>query len=308
MTTTAPTESTTINIDVTTDYLRSFEQMEPIFSAIAEEDCAPINTDIWFAANTAQWAAKKIQPLRASCAEQLPRFDIELFERLEHAAKAAAQAHANYLLASDTANVNKTIAELDVRLNRRRAQFIADIHALAGRGLIDDSKLDELKNPNGFKNLAQGVFALAALLRTNWAAIQGRTAVTAEELAEAQDLAERMNAALTLRERGPEALVPATLARKQAFTLLMQTYDRLTSVVAYLRWGAKDVDQWMPSLFVNQRSRPLTTERTQPQPPTAPGITPIAQPIAEPITAPIPLATPPSPPIGDGLPNSDPLA
>ncbi len=294
-------------LDTPVDYTRAYEKMQPQFALIADKDCLTINTDIPFAANTALWAAKKIKPLRAACVQQLPLFAINLFDDLEHVAGAAAQAHANFTLASDTSSINKTISELDEKLNVRRTQFLADINALASRGLIDNSKLDELKNPNGYKNLSTSVLALAALLRTNWASIQNRTGVTQEELADAQDLAERMNAALTLRERGPEALVPATLARKQAFTLLMKTYDRVLSAVTFVRWDARDAEEYMPSLFLNQPRRASASDRSQPAAPNAPNapvgpVTPVAEPIALAVN---PAPARPEP--GEGLPGSDPL-
>jgi hypothetical protein len=97
------------------------------------------------------------------------------------------------------------------------------------------------------------------------------------------------------------------LARKQAFTLLMKTYDRVLSAVTFVRWDARDAEEYMPSLFLNQPRRASSSDRSQPAAPNAPNapvgpVTPVAEPIALAVN---PAPARPGP--GEGLPGSDPL-
>jgi hypothetical protein len=117
--------------------------------------------------------------------------------------------------------------------------------------------------PNSHKNLAYGVGALVSLLRENWTKISARTALTLEELDEAQQLSQRMAVSVVVRERGPNALGKSALVRKQTFTLLFRTYDELRRAFAFLRWKEKDADDFCPSLYVNQRARPYQRKKEE---------------------------------------------
>jgi hypothetical protein len=64
----------------------------------------------------------------------------------------------------------------------KRDLFAADCTALAARQLIDAQRLKELKGTVGYKNQAFDLLTLIALMRENWQKIQGKAAVTLEEL------------------------------------------------------------------------------------------------------------------------------
>lgn len=230
------------------DYTVAYEQMLPEFSAIPETECLEINTDVAFAASNGMLAGLRCLSIRPEVLVHLPTFDVSVFDKLDPAARACAQAQANYTFATTP---TESAQELESRLLKTRSMLITDIRALEQRGHIDAGGLEELKNPSGYKNLAFGVLSLVAHLRANWATIQSRTGVTLEELTEAQQLAQRLNAVSTLRGAKPEP-GPAALARKQSFTLLVRLHDQVRRAVTHLRWG-KDIEEWCPALYFNAR-------------------------------------------------------
>ncbi len=132
----------------------------------------------------------------------------------------------------------------------------------------------ETGTPNSHKNLAYGVGALVSLLRDNWTRISARTALTVEELDEAQTLSQRLAVSVVVRERGPDAVGKAALVRKQTFTMLFRIYDELRRAFSFLRWKEKDMDDFCPSLYVNQRPRP--NQRKKEDAVQTPGATPSA--------------------------------
>lgn len=232
-----------------TDFTEFYDQFKAEFSAIPEEECAPVNTDVGTASLNGITAGSRCLVLKPEVVQHLPTFDVSLFDKLGPIARASAQAHANFTLASTP---TESLAELEQKLRTVRATFIQDIRALETRGLIDASKLGELENPRGLKNLAFGVLSLAAHLRAAWSTVAARTGATAEEIAAAQDLAQRMLAAVSNRQVKPE-VGPAALARRQAFTLLVRTHTEVLRAVTYLRPG-RDLDTWCPPLYFNARS------------------------------------------------------
>lgn len=277
------------------DYVVAYEALRPKFSALAEVDCETVNADIPSASLTAMWAAKRLRALRPAIQEHTPTFPLIYLDELEQRAQAAAHAHANFTLAS---NPRVPISELDEKLNRTRQLFIDDINTLANRGLIDNSKLVDLKSPNGYKNLAFGVLALAAHLRNNWETIKNRTGVTLDEIEEAQGLAQRFITALAVHERGPGEVGPTTLIRKQTFTLLVKGYEQIRRVVTYLRWNERDLESWAPTLYLVRKkggsSNEVETPETapvSPVSPAAPGL-PVAAPAAGADTAGLPGSKP----------------
>lgn len=221
-------------------------------TAIPEAECLTVNTDPLHAAIVAIGASKALRTLEPEIRTHLPTVDPSIVMRLLPAAKALASAHTHFVIASSP---RLPIREFDEELSRFRTLFMGDVRALAARNLIDASRLSELKSPSGHMNLAVSVLALCAHLRRNWPTIQGRSGVTLEELDTAERLGARMLNAVVQRDHMPVPLIPATLARKQAFTYLMRLYDDIQRVVSFLRWKQRDIDTWCPSLYYNKRTR-----------------------------------------------------
>jgi hypothetical protein len=105
--------------------------------------------------------------------------DVALFDDIETQALAMGYAHSRFLAASMPV---LPLQELSNRVVEKRDLFAADCTALAARQLIDAQRLKELKGTVGYKNQAFDLLTLIALMRENWQKIQGKAAVTLEEL------------------------------------------------------------------------------------------------------------------------------
>ena len=71
--------------------------------------------------------------------------------------------------------------------------MLTDAQALAGRDLIDGARLTQLKGPVGFRNLVSDLILLASLLRESLPKSAGKTAITPEELDQAETFAGRIS-------------------------------------------------------------------------------------------------------------------
>ena len=295
-----PTQTTNGIPDNRTDFSVSLQLVRPQLSSITESVFAPLNVDITSSCTAILVRTARIMSLRAQVARELPAFDLAHFDTLEVKTQAAIQTQFNHLLASSTPG---EIPEYDAKLNRYRTLFLADINTLANRGLIDNTKLGELKSPNGYKNLAETVSALASHIRRNWSTIQSRAAITPEELADAEETAVRMLLAVA-NQVAPVPPTQAAIERRQAYTLFINTYDEVRRVVTYLRTPFGDADEYAPSarsLMKIDRGEPAKAE-AQPAGLAAPSA-------ATPVTfanapaaagGPVVLTRP-------GLPNSSPI-
>ena len=254
MTTSIPS---TLNLVSAPNFVSALEALAPEYSLIAEEDFVPANTDVGEAAATALWAATRMETEREALASTFPSF-VAYLNKLVPVAQAAMQAQFDFDAASTPP---ESLPELEAKLSTARGLLLADIEGLIRRGLLDRKDLPDTGTPNNHRNLAYGVGALVSLLRENWTKISARTALTPEELDEAQQLSQRMAVSVVGRERGPSALGKSTLVRRQTFTLLFRTYDELRRAYSFLRWKDKDADDFCPSLYVNQRSRPYQRKK-----------------------------------------------
>lgn len=287
----------TVDILGGNDFTEVLEQLKPEYLAIAEEDLQKVNTDVGAAAATALWAAARLEELRPELQAELPKF-IPLLNKIVPIAQATIQAQFDHAAATTPV---AAIPELEAKLTRIRGIFVADVEALVRREVIAANEVPELGTPNSHKNLAYGVGALVSLLRNNWEKIKTRTAVTLDEIAEGQELAQRLAVAIVVRDRGPGAATEAAMVRERMFAMLVRTYDELRRATVFLRWRKRDDEDFCPSLYVNQRSKPR-------------GKTDLAPEKAEPSNAPnAPSGTSANSPVAaggassTGLPGSDPL-
>ncbi len=133
--------------------------------------------------------------------------------------------------------------------------------------------------------------------------LAGKTAVAAQELDQAAELAQRLVTAVGLKEQSPATITAAALLRQQAFTLFTQAYDEACRAIGFLRWHAGDSDSIAPSLWAGRGGRKA------PEPdPTGPVVAPTptdrtTKPSAGTVTNTAPSTTPAA-----GLPGATPFA
>ena len=244
--------------------------------AVAASELVPINLDIPTAVTTALGALPEIRALRSRVVAEMPQFDVARFDKLEAYTLAVGHAHALYMAASAPAESLDQIAETAAEL---RETLFSDAAALAQRNLLDGQRLKELKGPHGFRNLAFDLFALSAMMRDNWPAIAGKTAIQPAELDEAETLADRILTTVGQREQGPAVVAASAEIRQRAFSLFVSAYDHARRAVSFLRWDEDDVDQIAPSLYAGRTTgrrkntdtpkAPRGSEATKPAVPAA---------------------------------------
>jgi hypothetical protein len=222
----------------------AFHALLPEIEGVPDARARPINVDVMLAVSVVLGALPALGSLRPEIEQQLPRFDLARFDRLEQYALALSHAHVHY---RGRRHSRGSIVERAAELGRLRALLRADLRALAAHGLLDARQLPARKRGRvGYKEIASDVFVLVTLFREQWPALEGKTALTMAALAEASNQALELLETVGVREQGPPPEADAARVREKAFTLLEDAYDAARSAVAYLRARQKDADSYAP--------------------------------------------------------------
>ena len=281
------------------EFLAGFERVEAEVRAVPERDLVLVNLDVPSAVATALGAWPEIVQRREEVAT-LKGADITKFDKIRDYAFALGHAHSEYRAALGPADPIGTLAE---EVTEAREQLFADAQGLGRRGLLEASRVEKLRSGVGYKNVAFDVLGLVGLFRERAQDLAGKTAVTAQELDQAAELAQRLVTAVGLKEQSPATITAAALLRQQAFTLFTQAYDEARRAIGFLRWHAGDSDTVAPSLWAGRGGRKATDpDPTAPIIPATPtdGTT---KPSAGTVTNTTPSSTP-----ATGLPGSTPFA
>lgn len=276
----------------------ALDKVKPEAVLVDSTKLATINLDIPAAVIATIRAFRTIMLHREDIARHLPTFPIDKLDMLETYALAAGQAHAQYVLATGQID---SIPELSAQLTKMRDVLLADINVLGKRGIIDASRVDFLKGPQGFKNLAFDTMSIASLLRDHWSVIAGKTGLTLAELDAAETLADRLATAIAFRDEGGAG--DAVDLRHRTFTLFVEAYDEVRRGLTYLRWHPGDLEQIAPSLYQGRGGRGKKDEAVEP-------IVVDEKPIVvepAPVPAPVGGSTNGAKP-GPGMPGNDPFA
>ncbi len=237
------------------DSLAAYEQVLAELAAVDDEELIPVNLDITLIASVVLGCLPEISRHREEILAHMPKFDVATFDKLELYARAAGHAHALHLRAAQGPDVSELVSEATAL---REILFI-DATALARRGLIDGAVLAELRGPVGHRNLAFDLSALSSLLRENWVRLQGKTAVTPEEIGRARALYDQLITVVGLREQAPALVNEAARQRQRAFTLLVRAYDQARRALSYLHWSDEELDRIAPSLYERRGQKRKST-------------------------------------------------
>ena len=293
-------------------YRLAYEKALPASQALDVKQLIPINIDVPTAIATTLGKLPGIQALR-NRAKALGEFDITVFDELEGHALATGYAHIRYMGASAKP---EAILELNERAMRLRNTLYADAVALATRNLISGDRIGEFKATVGYKNLAFDLMALADLIRSNWSTVASKTAITTNDLDEAELLGDQLMSAVGAREQTPSSVADITVQRLRNFTLFVNSYDEVRRAVSFLRWREDDLEQVAPSLYSGRNNSNLRKKGSDTPPATdhapAPASTAPALPGTVPLPAPaatIPATNTPAinTASAPGLPGSSPF-
>ena len=279
------------------EFLAGFQRVEAEVRAVPEGDLVSVNLDVPSAVATALGALPEIVAQRDEVAA-LKGVDLSKFDKIRDYALALAHTHGAYRAALGPAD---PIGKISEQVSEMRDQLFADAQALGRRGLLEASRVAKLRSGVGYKNVAFDVVGLVQLFRERANELAGKTAVTAQELDHAAELAQQLVTAVGLKEQSPVGLTAAALLRQQAFTLFTQAYDEARRAIGYLRWHAGDGDTIAPSLWAGRGGR----KPAEPQPADT-GIVPAPADPARPPTGTATSQAPTTP--GVGLPGAPPFA
>jgi hypothetical protein len=270
----------------------------PDLLALDGAKLAKQNVDVPTMLTTALGALPEIRKYQQPCAEAYPKSDNTMFDKLEVRILALGYA---YTLQKSASVPALPVQELSAKLLERRTPLEIDVGAAAARGYIDVERVNEVPNTMGYKNQAFGTLMLAALARAAWPRLQGKTAITLEELDEAEILADQLLTAVGEREQLPVVEQAAADIKARAYTLAWQTYESIRRDINHLRWYEGDADEIAPSFRAQLSKRKgSSASEEEPELSTPPLGSSNASAVIEPVTAPGSSVAP-------GMPGADPF-
>lgn len=175
----------------------------------------------------------RLNLLRDEIQARLADFDIGNLDRLRGYALALSHANARCLRRGRLSRENQALLS-DV--SEARVLFLSDATALTKRSLIEPAVLARYSGVRSQLQTLEDLSQLIELLRTRWPTIEGKTAITPDELDRAEHLVRQVRQTVRLDERQPEARASRQRIRAQAFTLFAGAYEELRRAACYLRW------------------------------------------------------------------------
>lgn len=178
--------------------------------------------------------------------EHLPHVDLAELRSLPDLALCLA--HAAQEAAGDGPEAAE-LRELLVEAHALRRKLAAAAIALAEAGILGPRDAEKVRGKHGAIDAGADCAALAALFEKRAADVEGKTAITAEELARAAEIGATLRALWkpkgAARKPGADGLSPVE-ARDRLWTLLVMRHERLWAVGAYVYGQA--VDEHVPPL------------------------------------------------------------
>lgn len=188
---------------------------------------------------------KHLDAVRAKFGEE----GVAIVNRLWENAEATRQAQFDFTSSSKLSD----LGALHDQVTEKHALLLNDADGLANRKLMDRSRIDTARGVQGYRNAATSTMILVSLFRENAALLGKKTALTMEEVDEAERVARAMLACVDGREFGTQKLASAE-RRNRCLNNLIQNYGEVRRMLTYLRWWHDDVDAIAPSLWVSRRT------------------------------------------------------
>jgi hypothetical protein len=263
-------EESAVAVDGAVDMPRfrdAYQRLSTEIAAVPDDQVVQVNVEIPVAVTTVLGAIPEIRKLRAQLVEELPKFSVERFDKLEAYTLAVAHAHTLHMASGIPVESLPALVEQCMAF---RDTFQISVKMLAHHGLVDGTRLRELKGTTGYRQIAFDVFLLAQILRESWAKIEGKTPLQLAELNQAESLADRLTTAVGERDQAAQGTSDTASMRTRAFTLFIKTYNEVRRAVAYL--APSDSDEIAPTVYIGvgkapSRKRVDVPEEPEPQAP-----------------------------------------
>ena len=229
---------------------RAYADLLSEIEAVPNADLIPIKIDVMLIVGNVLGALPEITRLRPEMEGAFKLFDFTRFDKLEQYARAMHHAHALWRAASKP---KADLVDLATTLNDERERLLTSAEALAVNGLVDGSRLKEIKKVSGYRALAADVATLVELIRERWSVIQHKTPLSLTDLDRQAELALDLVAAVGTRDQATPSVGEASLNRQRAFTLFVRAYEDARRAVSFLRPDA--ADDIAPSLYAGRGGR-----------------------------------------------------
>ena len=230
----------------------AYAQTLPAIEKQKEEELLSITTDIPTMASRLVACQAAIEPLIPEATARLRDFDATLFTSI--GARAMALLHAHTLHVTAEAPVADDPIALGEAADVLRAFLLDGAQYLARNGFIDPRRLERFRNQPGYRTQATDLMGLEQVLRSAGPDVLARCAVRAADLDKAATIASRLFAIVARREQSQTTTARTALIRQKAYTLVVNEYDTIRSIVGFLRWKQDDADDFAPSLFGGRRT------------------------------------------------------
>lgn len=219
---------------------------EAKMAALATHELLVVNFDIGQVLAAAERVTLRVAPFRQRIVSELPSFDIECIDCLPQYARALVATHIHLRIAQrrphDLSGVLEDIAT-------QYKVLWADTMALVVRGLIDGRKLTRLKGCRRRNEKVIALAALASFLRSSWPQIQGRTALTWEEIERAESTVSVATYAQAYQKQPLLERQQRAERRQRAFTVFANAYTNIRDAIRYLCKDKATAAQIVPTLY-----------------------------------------------------------
>jgi hypothetical protein len=240
----------------------------PEIMALPDDRAVNVNIDVVSGVTSLLGMLPELRSLRPQIQDELPKFDIERFDKLQQ--YALALSHAN-TVHRGTFSPKGSIADLGNELTAVRDRLYTTAQALVSFGLMEASQIKECKKASGYRPTAADVLMLVEAFKEKWPNIEGKVPVTLPALHDAGNRALELLNAVGLKEQAPVSSSEASLLRQKAFGLFLRAYEDARRAVTYLRHYAGDADEIMPSLYAGRGGRrPREDGTDEPEPAVTP--------------------------------------
>jgi hypothetical protein len=254
-------------VQVDEDAAKAFDALRDERAALDPDELVQINADIPTAATIALASFERLRPLRALVAKKLPEHEMKHWDALPSYALAALHAH---VVTTVPADRDDRVERLLEEARPLREKLLVAAEAIAHAGVFDPDRVAQVRSGAGNVDRAADLVALCALYTERWAEVENRTMVTKEEVRRAGVLGPALLKAIGARDLASKrSRAELRLERARAFTLLIRAYESCQQAVAYVRFRARDADEYTPSLRPRPRARRPTSQEPRAASPAA---------------------------------------
>jgi hypothetical protein len=162
-----PSEDT--NLQLPTE--AAYSAVLPEITALPDDRAVAVNIDVVGAVTSLLGMLPELRSLRTQILDELPKFDIERFDKLQQ--YALALSHAN-TVHRGTFTPKGSIADRGNELAAIRDRLHTTAQALVSFGLMDASQIKDCKKANGYRPTAADVLMLVEAFKWRHTASRGQ--------------------------------------------------------------------------------------------------------------------------------------